>query len=121
MQEVISVTKALADANRIRILCALNRRRLCVCQIVELLKLAPSTVSRHLSILKQAGLVTERKEGKFVFHRLAGTRSKASVRKILMWLIKSLADDKQIQNDQKKLAQILKTDLYTLCNLQTKR
>jgi len=121
MQEVISVTKALADENRVRILCALNGKKLCVCQIVELLRLAPSTVSKHLSILKQAGLITERKEGKFVFHTLAGRTAKPAVRQIIRWLAKNLADDKQIQNDQKKLEQILRIDPWTLCDLQAKR
>ena len=57
MREFMNITKALADANRVRMLLALRGRELCVCQITELFGLAPSTMSKHLSILYQAGLV----------------------------------------------------------------
>lgn len=63
LRDFMSVIKALADENRARILLALGGRELCVCQIVELLGLAPSTVSKHMSILKQARLVDGRKQG----------------------------------------------------------
>ncbi len=57
MRELMAVMKALADENRVRILMAVLGRELCVCQIVELLGLAQSTVSKHMSILHQARLV----------------------------------------------------------------
>ena len=58
--------KALSDINRLRILKALQARVLCVCEIRTLLGLANSTVSQHLSILKEAGFIIEEKEGKWV-------------------------------------------------------
>jgi len=64
MKELVSIAKALADDNRIRILLALSGGELCVCQLTELLSLAPSTVSKHVAILRQAGLVDLRKEGR---------------------------------------------------------
>ena len=63
MREFMTVIKALAEENRVRVVLALRERELCVCQIVELLGLAPSTVSKHLSILYQAGLLESRKDG----------------------------------------------------------
>ena len=57
MRDLLAVTKALSDENRLRIVLALHGRELCLCQIVELLGLATSTVSRHASILQQARLV----------------------------------------------------------------
>lgn len=57
MRDLMAVLKALADENRVRVLLAVQGRELCVCQIVELLGRAPSTVSKHLSILHQARLV----------------------------------------------------------------
>ena len=71
MRDLMAVIKALADENRVRILMALGPKELCVCQIVELLGLAPSTVSKHMAILKQARLVDSRKEGRWMFYRLA--------------------------------------------------
>ena len=72
MRNLMSVIKALADENRLRILGAVEGRELCVCQIVELLGLAQSTVSKHLAILHQARLVDGRKEGRWMFYRAAG-------------------------------------------------
>ena len=66
----MAVTKALADEQRVRMLLALRRQELCVCQIVELVGLATSTVSKHMSILKQARLVESRKEGRWMYYRL---------------------------------------------------
>ena len=57
----MEVTKALADETRVRMLLALQGGELRVCQITELFKLAPSTISKHLSILYQAQLVDSRK------------------------------------------------------------
>ena len=57
MFEFLNITKALAEENRLRILIALENQDLCVCQLIELLKLAPSTVSKHVSILRQARLI----------------------------------------------------------------
>ena len=57
MRELLAVMKALADPSRLRIVAALHGRELCLCQIVELVGLATSTVSRHMSILEQARLV----------------------------------------------------------------
>ncbi len=56
--------KALSDPNRVRILFLLNERNLCVCEITEILGLATSTVSNHLSILSDAGLVIQERYGK---------------------------------------------------------
>ena len=62
MEDKTIIFKALSDLNRLRILKALQRKVLCVCEIKELLGLANSTVSQHLKILKSAGFVVEQKE-----------------------------------------------------------
>ena len=64
MRETLRVTKALSDLQRVRILMLLRGGELCVCQIVEVLALAPSTISKHLSLLSAAGLVDWRKSRK---------------------------------------------------------
>src|ERR1051325_2974904 len=70
MTSFMTITKALSDPGRVRILLALRRGELCVCQITELFGLAPSTVSKHLSVLTHAGLVVPRKEERWVYYRL---------------------------------------------------
>ena len=70
MREFMAITKALSDPTRVRILLALRRGELCVCQITELFGLAPSTVSKHLSMLHHAGLILSRKSERWVYYRL---------------------------------------------------
>ena len=86
MRDLMKITKALADENRIRVLLALRRGELCVCQIVELLGLATSTVSKHMSILKQARLVESRKEGRWIYYRLAGDEGPQLVQQVMTWV-----------------------------------
>ena len=119
MFQFMTVTKALADANRVRILCALLRRELCVCQIIEMLGLAPSTVSKHLSILRQARLLEDRKEGRWMYYRHP-ERPNALVKKVLVLLKTSLADDEQMKADRDQVEKILCLDKEELCRTQKK-
>lgn len=66
-----TVAKAVADPTRVRILKLLEAGEICVCHVTALLELAPATVSKHLAILKTAGLVQSRRDGKWVHYRLA--------------------------------------------------
>ena len=115
MRNFMAVTKALADENRVRVLMFLGDGELCVCQIVEMLDLAPSTVSKHMSVLSTAGLVDTRKEGHWVYYRRA---SKASppVRGALNWLDASLRRDPLVARDGKRLAHVLHISLSKLCD-----
>jgi DNA-binding transcriptional ArsR family regulator len=116
MRDLMAVLKALADENRVRALMALRPRELCVCQIIELLGLAPSTVSKHMAILKQARLVDSRKQGRWIFYRLAKREAPAEARKIAATVAQLLADDPQARDDAKRLTQILKIDPEVLCD-----
>ena len=116
MLAFMNITKALADENRVRALMALKGSELCVCQIIELLGLAPSTVSRHMSILKQARLVEARKEGRWMYYRLPDKTAPVQVREALSWVKKSLVRNKRIQMDAGRLKEILKVDRETLCS-----
>ena len=115
MRELMTVLKALADENRVRALMTLRSGELCVCQIVELLGLAPSTVSKHIAILKQARLVDGRKQGRWMFYRLAKRGASVEARKIAALVSQLLADDPQTRDDAKRLSQILKIDPEVLC------
>ena len=118
MWDFMAVTKALADENRVRMLLALQKQELCVCQIIELVKLAPSTVSKHMSILRSARLVEARKDGRWMYYRLAGPNCSPIIRGAIEWARKSLADDPQITGDAKRLEQIIKMDMHKLCESQ---
>jgi DNA-binding transcriptional ArsR family regulator len=120
MFEFLNITKALAEENRVRILLALDGPELCVCQIIELLELAPSTVSKHMSILRQARLVDGRKDGRWMYYRLADQRAPAEVKEAIAWVKKSLSRNDRIREDVKRLKKILKIDRELLCGRQTR-
>lgn len=114
MRDYLAVSKALSDANRVRLLCALRDGDLCVCQLIKLLALAPSTVSKHLSILNQAGLVESRKEGRWVHYHLPKQPSSVVVR-ITRETFRAVADSAEVMADEKQLADIRESDLEDLC------
>jgi len=103
MEDLTKILKALSDSNRIRIIKMLEVKKLCVCEISFVLGLANSTVSQHLSILKDAGIIVEEKEGKWVNHRLAFSPASSYLTDLMPLLKKWLVDDKIIRNDIKKL------------------
>jgi len=121
MKATLRVTKALADLQRVRILMMLGPGELCVCQIMEVLALAPSTVSKHLSILSAAGLVDSRKEGRWMYYRLPEGAAGTFVPPVLKWLGDTLKTDERIQQDAKKLRAVVACDPGSLCRRQRKR
>lgn len=118
MLKILNITKALSDENRVRALMILEDGELCVCQIIELLGLAPSTVSKHMSILRQAGLVEARKQQRWMYYSLAAENSPKEVRQIIKWLSTNLQDDPKIKKDKKELRKLLKIDKEKLCRKQ---
>jgi arsenate reductase/ArsR family transcriptional regulator len=100
-----AVMKAVADPTRVRILKMLEPGELCVCQIIAVLGLSPSTISKHLSLLKSAGLVNDRKEKKWVHYSLDRGSDDPHVAGILRELSTWLEHDAVIQGDRRRLAE----------------
>jgi DNA-binding transcriptional ArsR family regulator len=121
MREFMNLTKALADQNRVRTLLALRAGELCVCQITELFGFAPSTVSRHLAVLFQAGLVASRKDGRWIYYRLPGKNAPVAVREALDWIEKALVDHPQVLADKQQLKKILQQNPAKLCQRQIQK
>lgn len=117
MLNFLYISKAFAEENRIRILHMLREQELCVCQIVEVLQLAPSTVSKHLSILEQANLVESEKRGKWVYYKLPKKPSK-EVKDSLKLIYSSTEESSQILTDAKLLKKVLKMGVEDLCKTQ---
>ena len=107
MRAALRVTKALSDGQRVRALMMLRGGELCVCRLVEVLALAPSTVSKHLSILCEADLVDVRKEGRWAYYRLPRGEARKAVRPVLKWLEDRVGRTDAVLRDDKKLAKIL--------------
>jgi ArsR family transcriptional regulator len=115
MRQLEAALKAAGDPTRTRILKLLEDRELCVCQIQGVLRLAPSTVSKHLALLKASGLVDDRREGRWVYYALAGGRHNPYAGPVLRLVRGALARDPKILEDRRRLRTILKTPLQVLC------
>jgi len=118
VKDFLNITKALADENRLRMLMALQGGELCVCRITELMGLAMSTVSKHLSLLYQAGLVNARKEGRWMYYSLPGKGTPSAVREGVAWVRRSLVGNERVAEDGKRLKKVLAMDVSELCKRQ---
>jgi len=107
MRRLIELARAVSDGNRVRALLALKGRELCVCQIMAMLCLAPSTVSKHMAILKQAGLVESDKRGRWVYYRLPERGSDPGVDRTLDWVFASAQGESAPEADADRLCAIL--------------
>ena len=100
LQKLLKVFKALSDETRIRLLKLLQHRELCVCELMQVLNMTQSRISRNLGILKNAGLVKDRRDGSWVHYSI---NDDPSVSKILEVLKNSINDDEIIISDFEKL------------------
>jgi ArsR family transcriptional regulator, arsenate/arsenite/antimonite-responsive transcriptional repressor len=114
MRQFMSITKALSDENRVRILLFLRESELCLCQIIEMLQISAATVSKHISILSMAGLVDIRKEGRWHFYRLAEEPAVEAAAAI-EFLTKALANSRPIKEDKAKVKKVIKMNREELC------
>jgi len=105
MREFELALKAAGDPTRTRILKLLEGGGLCVCQVQTVLRLAPSTVSKHLAILKTAGLVEDRRDGKWIEYSLSGGGN-PHAKAVLAMLRGPLDRDPAILADRKRLSEV---------------
>lgn len=115
MRRLEATLKAAADPTRTRILKLLEDDELCVCQIQAVLSLAPSTVSKHLAILKAAALVDDRREGRWVHYALAGGDHNPYARDLLRFVRKAVRRDPKIRDDRRRLKAVLRMPLAEVC------
>jgi len=117
LQDLVLLTKALGDETRLRILALLQDQELCACQIVAVFELANSTISKHLAILKQAGLIQSRKQGRWIYFFLP-PQPQPEINAAFVWLNQCWQDDLSLKSDQIKIKQILLIDPVELCRRQ---
>ena len=116
MKQFMNITKALADESRVRLLFALKDNELCVCQLIEFLSLAPSTVSKHLSILSQADLVKSRKDGRWIYYKIPSNKDATKqIKTVLKWVFDSLSAENRIKEDKRRIEKVLKVKLEEIC------
>ncbi|MGE5313549.1 MAG: ArsR/SmtB family transcription factor [Acidobacteriota bacterium] len=114
MKASTAIFKALSDESRLRILKMLQVRPLCVCEITNVLELAASTVSQHLSILKKEGFILEERDGKWINYyinlRPADQRISAVLASLDFWI----GDNETVEADKTKVKTV---DRVQLCGL----
>jgi len=113
IEEKTKLFKSLSDSNRLRILKMLQVKPLCVCEITDVLQLATSTVSKHLSILKETGFIIEEKEGKWVNYMINSQPDDPRISSIISTLDFWIADDQLIISDKQR---VQKVDRNEVCS-----
>lgn len=111
MKDFTKVMKALSDPNRIKIVKMLQHKSMCVCEMQEALQVAQPTVSKHLKVLENAGLVNSRKEGLWVNYHLTNGDGSPYVSSVLGNLRHWLEDDPQVFGLVKKLSTIRRENI----------
>ena len=118
MKQEVSLFKALSDETRLRIMVLLSKKELCVCQLEWALDLTQAKISRHLTILKNAGLVQNRREGLWIFYSL--TEPKNELEKAIHKYFKEYLIKKH-KLFKKAIANMKKCVVKPLKNLITKK
>ncbi|MBF0117757.1 MAG: winged helix-turn-helix transcriptional regulator [Desulfobacterales bacterium] len=103
MKEFVKVMKALSDPNRIKIMKLLQNKTMCVCELQAIIGIAQPTVSKHLKILEEAGLVNYKKDGLWVNYYLEDGKKNPYASTLLGNLRHWLEDDKEIYESVKKI------------------
>jgi ArsR family transcriptional regulator len=104
--ELVAIARALADPTRVRIVAALRNGELCVCELVDALGISQSSLSSHLQICRQTGVVTTRKESRWIYYSLS-TRYEPLIESIFSDL-QTLGSDQQLRRDAMRLKKRLR-------------
>ena len=116
MKNTVKIFKALSDSNRVRILKMLEDGKLCVCEITAVLDLAPSTVSKHLSILRDAGFIEDEKNGKWVDYMIIEEPENKQISELLKLVRESDNEDRTIKDDLERLKD---SSRFLICDFTT--
>ncbi len=103
MDDFIKIFKALSDKNRVRILKMLEKKLMCVCEIKSILNISTSTVSSHLTLLKDAGFIKDTKSGRWVDYNFVRSSDNPVLHQVLAMIPGWLNDDELIKDDTEKI------------------
>lgn len=115
MKQLVQIARALSEPNRIRILKAVCGGELCVCELGDALKLTQSTLSTHLQVIRRAGLVSVRREGRWSYYRLSESGDRF-LSAIFGLCGPSLANDGRLTSDGRQLRRLLNQRANGSCN-----
>ena len=111
MKDFVKVMKALSDPNRVKIVKMLQHKTMCVCEIHAALEIAQPSVSKHLKILEDAGLVSSKKDGLWVNYHLTDGSTSPYVASLFGNLRHWLEDEPEIAEILRKLPTIRREDI----------
>lgn len=106
MESAVAFAKAFADPSRLRILALLRKHELCVCELSDALELSQSTLSTHLAVLRDSGVVRTRKDGKWIYYALTPEFSDSTAR--FFEQFEDLKNHRRIRRDRERVARRLK-------------
>ena len=106
MKKLLLTSKALADPTRVRVLAALRKGELCVCELCDALAVSQSTLSTHLQVIRDAGLVSARKQGKWKYYAITPAAGRV-VGTLFRLFGNSVTEDACLLRDGKRLSQRL--------------
>lgn len=119
MHRIIKLIKLFSDPLRMRILMLLSKRELCVCQIMAITGASQPRVSRNLGLMRDAGLLKVRREGKLLFYSLSDEIDVREIRLIDI-LMEMLKDDPVIKADRKRFVECSEFQKRTgRCDMKT--
>jgi ArsR family transcriptional regulator, arsenate/arsenite/antimonite-responsive transcriptional repressor len=101
--DLVRLFAGLADRTRLRLLNLMNGQEVCVCYFVEILKEGQPKISRHLAYLRNAGVVSARREGKWMHYRIEWPEDAAAA-SILAAALDSLKSDREMRADRERLS-----------------
>jgi ArsR family transcriptional regulator len=110
MRDILKVFKALSDSTRLRIIMLLQKKDLCVCELTFILKMEQSRISHQLRILRDADLVEDMREKKWIIYRIPDTARK-NLGFLLEGIKRRLQNSKEIREDAARLETCLKEEV----------
>ena len=111
MRELLKVLKAVSDKNRLRILKMLEQKEMCVCELSAALGVTQPSVSKHMSLLKEAGLVCDERNGQWIDYKLCNEKVNQYAPVILKQLKVWVNDDPCVKHDIKTAANLCRQEI----------
>jgi ArsR family transcriptional regulator, arsenate/arsenite/antimonite-responsive transcriptional repressor len=108
MKKISNIFKALSDHTRLRVIKLLEERELCVCELIQVLDMSQPRISRHMSMLKNAGLVEDRREGKWVYYSLRKENQGKEIKILLDAMVLMANNDAVVKADKKNLKKAIR-------------
>jgi len=115
MNDLILLAKAFSDPTRVRIVAALRITELCVCELADALELSQSTLSTHLQVIRQSGLVQTRKDGKWIYYGINSDFANL-VQSLFAFFGDAARSDKRMKRDAERIQKRLDIREGGCCN-----